>query len=107
VAAIPAWSVADCWSPAERAVLAYTDCLVLQLGRVPDALFAELQRHLSDEAILEFTYITCTYAMHATMSRALRLEYDDVEDPVTEVADPSGSFSGLDVMAVVDDVDGS
>ena len=102
VAAIPAWSVADCWSPAERAVLAYTDCLVLQLGRVPDALFAELQRHLSDEAILEFTYITCTYAMHATMSKALRLEYDDVDDPVAEVADPSGKFSGLDVMAVVD-----
>jgi alkylhydroperoxidase family enzyme len=106
VAAIPTWSVADCWSPAERAVLAYTDCLVLQLGRVPDALFTELQRHLSDEAILEFTYITCTYAMHATMSKALRLEYDDVDDPVTEVADPSGRFSGLDVMAVVDDVDG-
>jgi alkylhydroperoxidase family enzyme len=103
VAAIPAWSVATCWSPVERAVLAYTDCLTLQHGRVPDALFAELQRHLSDEAILEFTYITSTYAMHATMSRALRLEYDDVDDPVVEVADPTGNFGGLDVMAVVDD----
>jgi hypothetical protein len=40
------------------------------------------------------------------MSKALRLEYDDVDDPVSEVADPSGSFSGLDVMAAVDDVDG-
>ena len=106
VAAIPAWSVADCWSPVERAVLAYTDCLVLQLGRVPNALFTELQTHLSDEEILEFTYITSTYAMHATMSRALRLEYDDVDDRVVEVADPSGRMSGLDVMAVVDDVDG-
>ena len=65
VEAIPAWSVADCWSAAERAVLAYTDCLTLQHGRVPDALFDELQRHLSDEEILEFTYITSTYAMHA------------------------------------------
>jgi len=102
VAAIPAWSVADCWSPVERAVLAYTDALVLQHGRVPDALFAELQRHLSDEEILEFTYITATYAMHATMSRALRLEYDDKPDPVVEVADLSGKFGGLDVMAVVD-----
>ena len=82
VAALPAWSVADCWSPVERAVLAYTDCLVLQHGRVPDAVFAALQQHLSDEEILEFTYITATYAMHATMSRALRLEYDDVDDPV-------------------------
>ena len=103
VAAIPAWSVADCWSPAERAVLAYSDCLTLQQGRVPDALFDELQRHLSDVEILEFTYITCTYAMHATMSKALRLEYDDVDEPVVEVADPSGRMAGLDVMAVVDE----
>ena len=102
VAAIPAWSVSDCWSPVERAVLAYTDALVLQHGRVPDALFAELQRHLSDEEILEFTYITATYAMHATMSRALRLEYDDQPDPGVEVVDLSGNFGGLDVMAVVD-----
>jgi len=103
VAALPAWSVADCWSPAERAVLAYTDCLTLQFGRVPDALFDELQRHLSDEEIVELTYITCTYAMHATMSKALRLEYDDVDDRVVEVADPSGRMAGLDVMAAVDD----
>jgi alkylhydroperoxidase family enzyme len=103
VACIPAWSVADCWTPRERAVLAYTDCLTLQHGRVPDTLFDELQRHLSDEEILEFTYITCTYAMHATMSKALRLEYDDVDEPVVEVADPSGRMAGLDVMAVVDD----
>ncbi|MGB0114872.1 MAG: carboxymuconolactone decarboxylase family protein [Ilumatobacteraceae bacterium] len=103
VAAIPSWSVADCWSPVERAVLAYTDCLTLQFGRVPDALFAELQKHLSDEEILEFTYITCTYAMHATMTKALRLEYDDVDDRVVEVPDLDGNMSGLDVMAVVDD----
>lgn len=105
VAALPAWSVADCWSPAERAVLAYTDCLVLQHGRVPDGVFAALQQHLSDEEILEFTYITATYAMHATMSRALRLEYDDVDDPVAEVPDLEGRFGGLDVMAVVDRAD--
>ena len=103
VDALPSWSVADCWSPVERAVLAYTDCLVLQHGRVPDAVFTTLQQHLSDEEILEFTYITATYAMHATMSRALRLEYDDVDDPVAEVPDLQGRFAGLDVMAVVDE----
>lgn len=103
VAAIPAWSAADCWSPVERAVLAYTDCLVLQHGRVPEQLFDTLKSLLSDEEILEFTYITCTYAMHATMSRALRLEYDDVEDRVVEVPDLDGNFSGLDVMSAVDE----
>ena len=84
-------------------MLAYTDCLALQHGRVPDTLFDELKRHLSDEEILEFTYVTCTYAMHATMSKALRLEYDDVDERIVEVADPTGQMAGLDVMAVVDD----
>ncbi len=105
VAAIPSWSVANCWTPVERAVLAYTDCLTLQHGRVPEALFDELKRHLSDEEILEFTYITCTYAMHATMSKALRLEYDDVDDPVVEMPDLAGNFAGLDVMSVVDETE--
>lgn len=103
VAAIPSWSTAECFSAAERALLAYTDCLVLEHGRVPDGLFEVLHDHFSEVEILEFTYITSTYAMHATMSRALRLEYDDVDDRVVEVADPQGRYAGLDVMAVVDD----
>ena len=105
VAAIPTWSVADCWTPTERAVLAYTDALTLQHGRVPDRLFEALTADLSDEAILELTYITCTYAMHAIMSRALRLEYDDVDDPVSEVPDLDGNLAGLEVMATVDEAD--
>ncbi len=100
IEAIPAWSVADCFSPVERAVLAYTDALVLQRGRVPDEVFAALKAHLSDEEILELTYITCTYMMHAIMSRALRLEYDDVDDRIVEIAAPEGSDN--DVMSMVD-----
>src|SRR3984957_20119372 len=49
ITSIPSWPVASCYDDAERAVLAYTDCLVYDLGRVPDAIFAELRRHLSDE----------------------------------------------------------
>lgn len=100
IQAIKAWSVATCYSPIERAVLAYTDCLVLEGGRVPDAVFDALRAELSDVEILELTYITCTYDMHATMSRALRLEYDDVEDPVEEIAAPESASQ--DVMAAVD-----
>jgi alkylhydroperoxidase family enzyme len=100
IKAIPYWSIADCYSPVERAVLAYTDCLVLMGGRVPDEIFAALKAQLSDEEILELTYITATYDMHATMSRALRLEYDDVDDRVVEVAAPAGAST--DVMSMVD-----
>ena len=77
IQAVPSWQVADCYTPLERAVLAYTDCLVLDGGRVPDG------------------------EVHATMSRALRLEYDDVDERVVEVAAPGDAAQ--DVMAVVDE----
>jgi len=103
IQAIPAWSVASCYSPIERAVLAYADCLVLEGGRVPDRVFDALRVELGDTEILELTYVTCLYEMHATMSRALRLEFDDVDDPITEVPAPDGASS--DVMAAVDEVE--
>jgi alkylhydroperoxidase family enzyme len=86
IAAVRDWQVADCFDEKERAVLAYADCLAMARGRVPDGVFAKLKSFLSDEEILELTYITCLYDMHAVMSRALRLEFDDREDPVVEVA---------------------
>ena len=99
IEAIASWDVADCFSPAERAVLAYTDALVLGGGRVADGVFDALREHLSDEAILEFTYITCMYEMHATMCRALRLEFDDRDEPIVEVPGPEG-VSAFDIGAM-------
>jgi len=102
VDALPAWQTADCFSPLERAVLAYTDALVLDGGRVADGVFAALRAGgLSDAAILELTYIVCTYEMHATMCRALRLEYDDVDERVVEILGPGGART-LDAMRRVD-----
>jgi alkylhydroperoxidase family enzyme len=89
ISAIPSWQVATCFSEIDRAVLAYTDCLVLEGGRTPDGVFEVLKKHLSDEAILELTYTTCRYEMHATMARALRLEYDDVDERVREIPVPA------------------
>lgn len=100
IEAIPYWQAADCYNKLERAVLAYTDALVLERGRVPDGVFEILKDELSDEEILELTYITCTYMMHAVMSRALRLEYDDVDERVVEIAAPEGYRQ--DVMSMVD-----
>jgi len=93
IAAVPSWSGADVFSPLERAVLAYVDELVLQAGRVHDATFDRLHAQLGDEEILELTYVTALYEMHAIMSRALRLEYDDVPERIVEVAGPSDATS--------------
>jgi alkylhydroperoxidase family enzyme len=88
IEALKAWQVSDGFSPLERALLAYTDALVLGFGRVDDAIFDAMRQQLDDEAILEFTYITMMYTMHAVISRALRLEYDDRADPIVEIAAP-------------------
>ena len=86
--AIESWEVSDRFSDLERAVLAYTDGLVLAGGRVPDSVFAALRDGLSDEQILELTYVAATYEMHAANSVALRLEYDDRDDPIVEIPAP-------------------
>jgi len=103
IQAIGHWQVSDEFTPVERAVLAYTDALVLEGGRVQDALFDSLKQHLSDEEILELTYITALYDMHAVMSRALRLEYDDVDERVAEIAAPAAGVG--DAMSMVDRLD--
>lgn len=90
IAAIPHWQTAECFSPIERAVLAYTDALVYDGGRVADGVFEVLREHLSDEEILEFTYITAMYDMHAVMTKALKLEFDNRDEPMTEIDGPDG-----------------
>ena len=51
IEALKAWAVSDLFSPLERALLAYTDALVLGFGRVDDAVFDAMKQHLSDEAM--------------------------------------------------------
>jgi alkylhydroperoxidase family enzyme len=97
IAALPSWTVSDLFDDHERAVLAYTDCLVLAGGRVPEPVFDKLKTFLSDIQIMELTYITCLYDMHAVMTKALRLEYDNRDDPIVEIAAPE-QFAGADFL---------
>ena len=100
IKAVASWSSADVFAPAERSVLAYVDELVLQNGRVQDETFARLREHLGEAEILELSYITALYEMHAILCRALRLEYDDVDERVVEVPAP-GEGPGSDFMGGV------
>ena len=94
---VPTWSSSAAFDDADRALLAYTDELVLQDGRVQDATVTRLKAVLSDEQILELTYGVCMYRLHATMTRALRLEYDNVDERIVEIAAPVGE-DAADVM---------
>ena len=105
IAAIAHWGAADCFTAVERLVLAYTDCLVYDRGRVPDALFEQLRGQLSDVELLELTYITTLYLQHAVISRALRTEFDDVDERVVEIAAPEGDEArdvGRDISGPAD-----
>jgi len=90
VKAVPYWQTADCYTPLERAVLAYTDGLVLGGGRIPDEHFEALKAHLPDEEILELTYVAALWEMFATICKALQVEFDDRPDPIVEVPLPGG-----------------
>ncbi|MDP6377811.1 MAG: carboxymuconolactone decarboxylase family protein [Pseudomonadales bacterium] len=89
VAAIPHWEISDLFDAKDRAVLAWADALILQGGRASDELFEALHSHLSDEDILELTYHTLAYNLHAVCCKALRLEFDDVPERIREVPVPA------------------
>ena len=89
IVAIPYWEVSPIFDEKERAVLAWTDALILQGGRASDELFEALHSHLSDEDILELTYHVMGYNLHAVCCKALRLEYDDVPERIREVPVPA------------------
>ncbi len=97
IAAVPHWAVADCYNEQERAVLAYADCLCQANGRTPKAVIDKLKTFWDDQQIFEFTYITCLYDMHAVITRALRMEFDDREEPIVEVAAPQ-DFDAVDFL---------
>jgi alkylhydroperoxidase family enzyme len=87
--AIPHWQVADVFDATQRLVLAYTDALVLQNGRVSGVIVQKLKDAIGDEGVLILGYAVLTYCLHATSCRALRLEYDDIDERVVEVPAPA------------------
>lgn len=92
------WASSDVLPAADRAVLEYVDEFVRGSGRVSDETFEAIRAVLGDTGMLELTIIAGTYAMHAAIARALRLEYDDIDEHVVEVPAPTGSGSSADVL---------
>lgn len=65
----------ELFSPAERACLAYVREMTLH-KKVPDAVFAELQRHFSEEKIIYITFLAASEGYYNTMNLALGIGSD-------------------------------
>ena len=93
------WASSDVLPAADRALLAYVDEFVRGSGRVSDETFEAIRTVLGDVGVIELTIIAGTYAMQAAMARALRLEYDDVDEHVVEVPAPTAGGEAADIMS--------
>ena len=91
IEALKSWQVSDLFEPVERALLAYTDGLVLAHGRVVRRRVRRVAR-TPQRRSRSWSSPTSrmTYTLHAVMSVALRLEFDNREDPIVEIAAPEG-----------------
>jgi alkylhydroperoxidase family enzyme len=96
IAAIPYWGVSDVFDANERAILAYVDATIFENGRVHDQVFDALRVFLDEEQILMLTYAINMYRFHATTTRALKMEYDNVPDRIVEIPSPSTAGSVQD-----------
>jgi alkylhydroperoxidase family enzyme len=93
------WASSDVLPAEDRALLAFVDEFVRGAGRVSDETFAAIHAVLGDVGMVELTIMAGTYAMQAAMTRALRLEYDDVDEHVVEVPAPTGDAASADIMS--------
>lgn len=89
IAGVRDWAVSAAFDEGDRAILTYVDALVLQRGRLSDAAFDALRDILSPRDIVELSHHVMAYAGYGAISRALRLEYDDVDDRVVEIPIPA------------------
>ena len=75
--ALADWRGAKFFSASERAALAYADTMTRDIT-VPDAVFAEVERHFDARAIVELTVLIGTYNMNARVLQALELDLEPV-----------------------------
>ena len=73
---VPQWYESPNFSDEERAVLAYTDEVTLEV-RVKDETFAALRAHLSERSIVELTLSIGYWGMVARVLLSLGIEMED------------------------------
>jgi alkylhydroperoxidase family enzyme len=78
----------------ERTALEYADAITLSEQDVGDGLFARLQAHFSDEAIVELTAVVAWENASSKFNRALRVESQNLYTPDTPDGTPEDTPPG-------------
>ncbi len=73
ILALADYATSPHYSESERVTLAYADAITYTDRDVDDVLFARLQQHYSDEAIVELTAIIAWENSSSKFNRALRV----------------------------------
>jgi alkylhydroperoxidase family enzyme len=69
------WHGSRFFSASERAALAYADTMTRDI-EVPDAVYAELERHFDTRQVVELTVLIGSYNMNARVLAALKLDHE-------------------------------
>jgi alkylhydroperoxidase family enzyme len=99
IRAVPTWQLEEVFDDEQRAVLSWCD-EILNAGRTQHQTLVRLRSHLPDEAICELAMVVSLYQMHSTLTRALHLEFDRLDERIVEVPAPPG-FENADVMRLI------
>jgi alkylhydroperoxidase family enzyme len=73
VNAIASWHGSNLFTPAQRALLAYTDAMTREIA-VPEEIFAELRRHFTERQAVELTMLIGAYNMLTRFLSALKVD---------------------------------
>ena len=73
VNAVADWQSSNLFSEKQRALLAYTDAITRDID-VPDAVFAEIQKHHSERQVVELTMLISAYNMLTRFLQALKVD---------------------------------
>jgi len=73
--ALSDWRASRFFTKSERAALSYADTMTLEIV-VPDAVFADVERHFNPRQIVELTVLVGTYNMNARVLQALQLDLE-------------------------------
>ena len=73
VDALADWSSSNLFTAKQRALLAYADAMTRDID-VPDAVFADIQKHFSDRQTVELTMLIGAYNMLTRFLKALKVD---------------------------------